>query len=78
MLDMFLICWILRFVSTTFLTQPQPLSVFLQSESGSNNRRDKTKSCKHQHHERVFVSEIDKYTVSFFFYDQGLKLSLLN
>ena len=78
MLDMFLICWILRFVSTTFLTQPQALPVFLQSESGSINRRDKTKSCKLQHHKRVFVSEIDKYTVSFFFYDQRLKLSLLN
>ena len=53
-------CWrllliycMLSFVSTTFSTQPQPLFVFLQYEAGSNNKRDKTKSCKHQSHERV-------------------------
>ena len=44
---------ILRFVSTTFSTQPQPVFVFLQSEAGSNNKRDKTKSCKHESHEVV-------------------------
>ena len=68
----------LSFVSTCFSTQPQPLFVFLQSSAGSNNKRDKTKSCKHQSHECIFVSEIDKYIVSFFFDDKGLKLSLLN
>ena len=62
------------FVWTSFSTQPEPLFVFLQFEAGSNNKRDKTKSCKHQSHE---VSETDKYIVSFFF-DKGLKLSLLN
>ena len=58
--------------------QPQPLFVFLQSEAGSNNKRDKTKSCKHQSHEGIFVSETDKYIVSFFFVYKGLKLSLIN
>ena len=67
-----------KFVSTSFSTQPQPLFVFLQSETGSNNKRDKTKSCKHQSHEGIFVSEIDKYIVSFFFDDEGLKLRLLH
>ena len=38
---------------------------------------DKSKSCKHQCHEGIFVSEKDKYIVSFFFDDKGLKLSLL-
>ena len=57
---------------------PQPLLVFLQSEAGSNNKRDKTKSCKHQSRERLFISEIDKYIVSFFLDDKGLKRSLLN
>ena len=58
--------------------QPQPLFVFHQSEAGSNNKRDKTKSCKHQSHEGIFFSEIDKYIVAFFFDDKGLKPSLLN
>ena len=35
--------------------QPQPLFVFLQSEAGSNNKRDKTKSCKHESHEGVYL-----------------------
>ena len=43
------------FVSTTFSTQPQTLLVFLQSQAGSNNQRDKTKSCKHESHEGVKV-----------------------
>ena len=51
---------ILSLVSTTFSTQLQLLFVFLQSEAGSNNNRDKTKSCKHQSHEGIFVSETDK------------------
>ena len=68
----------LSFVSTSFSTQHQPLFVFLQSEAGSNNKRDKTKLCKYQSRESIFVSEIDKYIVSFFFDDNGLKLSLLN
>ena len=58
--------------------QPQPLFVFLQSEAGSNNKRDKTKSWKHQNHEGIFVSKIDKYIVSLFFDDKGSKLSLLS
>ena len=58
--------------------QPQPLFVFLQSEAGSNNKRGKTKSWKHQSYEGIFVSEIDKYIVSLFFDDKGLKLSLLS
>ena len=74
----FNILYILSFVSTCFSTQPQPLLVFLQSEAGSNNKRDKTKSCKHQSHEGLFVSKIDKYVVSFFLDDKDLKLSLLN
>ena len=69
---------ILSFVSTSFSTQHQRLFVFLQSEAVSNNKRDKTKSCKHQSHEGISVSEIDKYIISFFFDDKGLKLSLLN
>ena len=44
---------ILGFASTTFSMQPQPVFVFLQSEAGSNNKRDKTKSCKHESHEVV-------------------------
>ena len=68
----------LSFVSTSFSIQPQPLFVFLQSDAGSNNKRGKTKSCKHHSHEGIFVSEIDKYIVSSFFDDKGLKLSLLN
>ena len=75
---LFLIYCIQSFVSTTFSTQPQPLFVFLQSSAGSNNKQDKTKSCKHQSHECIFFSEIDKYIVSFFFDDKLLKLSLLN
>ena len=66
------------FVSTSFSTQPQPLYVFRQSEAVSNNKWDKTKSCKHQSHEGIFASETDKYIVSFFFDDKGLQLSLLN
>ena len=66
------------FVSISFSTQPQPLFVFLQSEAGSNNERDKTKSCKQQSHGGIFVSETEKYIVSFFFDDKGLQLSLLN
>ena len=58
--------------------QPQPLLVFLQSEAGSNNKGDKTKSCKHQSHEGIFVREIDKYLVSFFFDEKDLKFGLLN
>ena len=38
--------------------QPQPLFVFLQSEAGSNDKQDKTKSCKHQSHGGIFVSEV--------------------
>ena len=52
--------------------QPQPFFIFLQSEAGSKNKRDKTKSCKR---EGIIVSEIDKYIVSLFF--DG-KLSLQN
>ena len=58
--------------------QPQSLLVFLQSEAGSNNKQDKTKSCKYQSHEGLFANKIDKYIVSFFFDDKVLKLSLLN
>ena len=47
------------------------------SETDSDNKRDKTKSCKHQRGGKI-VSEIDKYIVSLFFDDKGLKLSLLN
>ena len=71
-------CCILSFVSTSFSTQPQPLFVFLQSEAGSNNKRYKTKSLKHQGHEGLFVSEIDKYIVSLFLDDKTLKISLLS
>ena len=71
-------CCILSFVSTSFSTQPQPLFVFLQSEAGSNNKRYKTKSSKHQGHEGLFVSEIDKYIVSLFLDDKTLKISLLS
>ena len=72
-------CWrllliycMLRFISTTFSTQPQPLFVFLQYEAGSNNKRDKTKSW-----EGIIVSEIDKYIVSFFFDDKEIYSFLL-
>ena len=58
--------------------QLQLLFVSLQSEAGSNNKRDKTKSCKYKSHEGIFSIEIDKYIVSFFFDDKDLKLSLLN
>ena len=58
--------------------QTQPYFVSLQSEAGSNNKQDKSKSCKHQSHEGTIVSKIDKYIFSFFFDDKGLKLSLLN
>ena len=66
------------FVSTSFSRQPQPLYVFLQSETGSNNKRDKTKSCKHQSHEDIFVNETDKFVVFFIFDDKSLQLNLLN
>ena len=39
--------------TTTFSTQHQPSFVFLQSKAGPNNKRDNTKSCKHQSHEGV-------------------------
>ena len=68
---------ILSFVSISFSTQFQPLFVFLQYEAGSNNKRDKTKLYKHQSHGGIFVSETEKYIVSFFFDDKGLQLSLL-
>ena len=59
------------FATSTFIC-------FLQPETGSNNKRDKTISCEHQSHEGIFVNETDKYIVSFFFDDKGLQLSLLN
>ena len=68
----------LSFVSTSFTTQPQPLFVFLQSEAGLNKKWSKTKVCKHHRHEGLFVSETDKYIVSFFFNDKALQLSLLS
>ena len=77
-LRLFLIYCIRIFVSTSFSTQPQPLFVFLQSEAGLNNKRDKTKLCKNQSHEVIFVSETDTCIVSFIFDDKGLQLSLLN
>ena len=69
---------ILSFVSIFFSTQPQHLFVFLQSGAGSKNKWDKTKSYKHQSHGGIFVSETDKYIVSFFFDEKDLQLSLLN
>ena len=33
--------------------QPQPFFVFLQSEAGLNDKRDKIKSCKRESHEGV-------------------------
>ena len=68
----------LSFISTSFSTQPQPLFVSPQSETDSNNKRDKTKTRKHQSRKGIFVSKIDKYIVSFLFDDRALKLSLLN
>ena len=65
-------------MSISFSTQPQLLFACIQSETGSNNKRDKTKSCKHQSHDGIFVSETDKYIVSFFFDEKGLQVSLLN
>ena len=62
----------------SFSTQPQPLLGSLQSDAGSNNKQGKTKSCKHQSHGSIFLSETDKYIVSFFFDDKGLQLNLLN
>ena len=38
--------YILSFASVCFSTQPKPLFIFLQSDAGSNNKWDKTKSCK--------------------------------
>ena len=72
------ICTITSFVSISFSTQPQPLValvVFLQSEAGSDNKRDKTKSCKHQSYGGNFLSKTDKCVVSFFFDNKGLQLS---
>ena len=57
--------------------QPQSLFVFLQFEAGSKNKRDKTKSCKHETG-GIIVGEIDKYIVSFFSDSKSLKLSLVN
>ena len=59
------------FVTSTFVC-------FLRIEAGSNNKGDKTKSCEHQSHEGIFISENDEYMVSFCFGDKGLKVSLLN
>ena len=67
-----------KFYVDLFSTQPQLLLAFFQSEAGSNNKRDKTKSCKHQSYEGLFVSEIGRHIVSFFLDDKGLKLNLLN
>ena len=66
------------YLDRLFYTTPTFAFFFLQSEAGSSNKRDKTKSCRHQSHEGIFVTEIDKYIASFFFDDKGLKLSLLN
>ena len=74
---LFLIFCILSFVSTSFSMQPQPLIIFLQSEAGTNNKQGKNKSCKYQSHKGIFISEIDRYLVSFFLDDKGLKRSLL-
>ena len=64
---------------TTFSTQTQPLFVILQSAAGSNDKRDKTKSSKHQSHKGgIIVREIGKYIISFSSDHKGLKLSLLN
>ena len=49
---------------TALSRQPQPSFVFLQSEAGSKNKREKTISCKHQGHKGIFVSETGKYTIS--------------
>ena len=40
--------------------------------------REKTKSCKHQSHECIFVRKKDKYIASFFFDDNILKISFTN
>ena len=62
-------------MSTIFSTQSESLFAFLQSEAGSNNKRDKTKLCNYQSYEGgIIVSEIDKYIVSHFFDDKGLTL----
>ena len=66
------------YLDRLFYTTPTFAFFFLQSEAGSSNKRHKTKSCRHQSHEGIFVTEIDKYIASFFFDDKGLKLSLLN
>ena len=60
--------------------QPQPLFAFLQSEAGSDNKQDKTKSCKQTSKPRggIIVSKIGKYIVSFLFDSKSLKLSLVN
>ena len=60
-----------KFSSISFSTQPH------QSEA-NNNKRDKTKSCKHQSNGGTLVNETDKYIVSFFFDDKDLQLSLLS
>ena len=66
-----------KFCLDHIFIQSQPLFVFLQSETGSNNKRDKN-HVKIEVTRGIMVSEIDKYIVSFFFDDKGLKLSLLN
>ena len=48
--------------------------VFLQSEAVWNNKRDKTKPCKHQSQGGIFVSETDKYIAPFFFDDKVYNL----
>ena len=58
--------------------QHQPFFVFLQSEAGSNNKRDKKNHVNTETTSGIIVGEIDKYIVSFFFDDKGLKVSLLN
>ena len=45
--------YILSFASVCFSTQTKPLFIFLQSEAGSNNKRDKTKSYKNEKLEGV-------------------------
>ena len=76
---LFLTYCILSFLLTLFPMQPQPLFVILRSESGSNNKPGKTKSCQYQSHEGGNIdTEIEKYIVSLSFDDKGLKLNLLN
>ena len=55
------------FCLNLFFYATQPLFVFLQSEAGSNDKRDKTKSCKHQSHEGIFVSEVSNIYLFIYF-----------